>query len=483
MPQKYQPNWRSLRQHSVPQWFRDAKFGVYTHWGIYSVPAIGPNTSWYGHDMYRGATEQHAAHVKRFGPVEEFGYKDFIPQFTAEKFDADQWAEVFQNAGARFAGPVAEHHDGFSMWPTKTSRWNAGEMGPKRDVVGELERAIRGRDMKYMVAMHHAEHWWFFPHWMKGTDAADPRYEDFYGEPHNTDLHMPDADWDRKREWAMQDKPSAAFLKKWYDRLVEVVEGYQPDYIWFDFGLKYVHEQLKQDFLAYYYNKGLEWDREVLATYKWDNLPPGTATVDIELGRMSDITYFEWITDTTVDAGNAWGYMEGAAYKSPGELIHYLVDNVSKNGYMLLNVGPKADGTLPDEALHILAEMGRWLGMNGEAIYGTTPWYQFGEGPTRFTVEGAFGDMAERVQFTGEDFRFTVRENLLYAMAMAWPDRTFTIRSLADLYPGEVERVELLGHDGTLGFRQTAAGLEIDRPAAAPGDHCHVFRITRRTGP
>ena len=483
MTPKYQPNWRSLRQHTAPQWFRDAKFGIYTHWGIYSVPAIGPNTSWYGHDMYRGATEQHAAHVKRFGPVEEFGYKDFIPQFTAEKFDADQWAEVFHNAGARFAGPVAEHHDGFSMWPTKTSRWNAGEMGPKRDVVGELERAIRSRDMKYMVAMHHAEHWWFFPHWMKGTDAADPRYADFYGEPHNTDLHMPDADWDREREWAMQDKPSAAFLKKWYDRLVEVVEGYQPDYIWFDFGLKYVHEQLKQDFLAYYYNKGLEWDREVLATYKWDNLPPGTATVDIELGRMSDITYFEWITDTTVDAGNAWGYMEGAGYKSPGELIHYLVDNVSKNGYMLLNVGPKADGTLPDEALQILAEMGRWLGLNGEAIYGTTPWYQFGEGPTRFTVEGAFGDMSERLKFTGEDFRFTVRENLLYAMAMAWPDRTFTIRSLADLYPGEVERVELLGHDGSLGFRQTAAGLEVDRPASAPGDHCHVFRITRRTGP
>lgn len=481
MTKEFEANWRSLRQHQCPQWFKDAKFGIYTHWGIYSVPAIGPNTSWYGHDMYRGATEQHAAHVKRFGPVEKFGYKDFIPQFTAEKFDADEWAEAFAGAGAKFAGPVAEHHDGFSMWPTKTSRWNAAEMGPKRDVVGEQAKAFRAAGMKYMVAMHHAEHWWFFPHWMKNTDAADPAFAEFYGEAHNTDLSMPDADWDREREWAMQDKPNDAFLKKWYDRLIEVVDGYEPDYIWFDFGLKYIREDLKQDFLAYYYNKGREWDREVLVTYKWDNLPPGTATVDIELGRMSDITYYEWITDTTVDDGQAWGYMEGTAYKSPTELIHYLVDNVSKNGYMLLNVGPKADGTLPHQALSILTEMGRWLGVNGEAIYGTTAWYKYGEGPTNFDVEGAFGDMKEKKVFTGKDFRFTVKDNVLYAIAMAWPDRTFILESMTELYPDEVETVELLGHDGPLGFRQTARGLEIDRPAQAAGDHCHTFKITRRT--
>jgi alpha-L-fucosidase len=486
----YTADWRSLRAHPVPQWFRDAKFGIYTHWGIYSVPAIGPNTSWYGHNMYREGTvltrgrretNQYTDHLNTYGHYSKFGYKDFIPMFTAEKFDPDAWAELFAKAGARFAGPVAEHHDGFSMWPTRTSRWNAAEMGPKRDIVGLLEKAYRARGMKYMVAMHHAEHWWFFPHWLKDADVADPRFTDFYGEPHNTDYVVPPEDWDREAEWAAMDRPSRAFLEKWKTRLHEVVEGYRPDYIWFDFGLKWIHEQYKQDFLAYYYNKGLEWGRDVVVTYKWADLPPGTATVDIELGRMADQTYYDWITDTTVDDGQAWGYMKNARYKSATELLHYLVDNVAKNGNMLLNVGPKADGTIPEEAQAVLTEMGKWLAVNGEAIYESSPWYRFGEGPTRFTIEGAFGDMQEKVRFTGEDFRFTVKGNILYAIAMAWPARRFIIRSAGELYPGEVAGVELLGHPGPLEWRQTPDGLEIERPDRAPGDHAYTFKITRHT--
>lgn len=489
MTNSFQPDWRSLREHTTPQWFRDAKFGIYTHWGIYSVPALGPNTSWYGHNMYRQGTvltsgrretNQYNDHIAAYGPASKFGYKDFIPQFTAEKFDADEWAEMFQNAGARFAGPVGEHHDGFSMWPTKTSRWNAAEMGPKRDVVGLLEKAIKGRGMKYMIAMHHAEHWWFFPHWLKGHDVSDPAFVDFYGELHSQHLQIDPTTWDRDVEWDAMDRPSKAFLEKWKARLHEVVENYSPDYIWFDFGLKRVHEQYKQDFLAYYYNKARDWNREVVVTYKWSDLPPGTATVDIELGRMSGQTYFDWITDTTVDDGQAWGYMKGANYKTPTELLQYLIDNVSKNGYMLLNVGPKADGTIPEEAQAILAEMGRWLHLNGEAIYDTAPWYLFGEGPTNFKVEGAFGDLTEKHHFTGEDFRFTTKANVLYAISMGWPAREFTIKSVKALYPGEVEKVELLGHKGPLKFRQTPGGLQIERPETAPCDHAQVFRITRR---
>jgi alpha-L-fucosidase len=489
MTKKYTPDWRSLRTHETPQWFRDAKFGIYTHWGIYSVPAIGPNTSWYGHNMYREGTSgidgrretnQYFDHIKEFGHWSKFGYKDFIPQFTAEKFDASEWADIFHNAGARFAGPVAEHHDGFSMWDTATSRWNAAQMGPKRDIVAALEKSIRAKGMKYMVAMHHAEHWWFFPHWLKGADVSDPAFADFYGEPHNSDLHIPLEQWNRDAEWAMHDQPSKAFLEKWKTRLHEVVDRFEPDYIWFDFGLRYIHEQYKQDFLAYYYNKGIEWNKEVVLTYKWADLPPGTATVDIELGRMADQTYYDWITDTTIDDGQAWGYMKNAKYKSPTELLQYLIDNVSKNGYMLLNVGPKADGTIPEEAQEILAAMGKWLGLNGEAIYDTAPWYKFGEGPTRFTVEGAFGDMKEKVRFTGEDFRFTTRENVVYAIAMAWPTRSFRIKAFNELYPNEVEKVELLGHDGPLDFRQTRDGLEIERPERAPCDHAYVFKVTRR---
>jgi alpha-L-fucosidase len=477
----YTPDWRSLRTHPTPQWFRDAKFGIYTHWGIYSVPAIGPNVSWYPHNMYRKRTSQYDAHVKTYGDPSTFGYKDFIPMFTGEHFDPDEWAELFQKAGARFAGPVAEHHDGFPMWDTAYGNWNAAKMGPKRDVVGELEKAIRAQGMKYMVAMHHAENWWFFPHWFPDYDTADPKCAGLYGEAHNRDLSIKPEEWERVKEWAMQDLPNKAFLERWKARLFEVIDRYTPDYIWFDFGLKFIHEQYKQDFLAYYYNKEKEWGREVVVSYKWDNLPPGTAVVDIELGRMAEQTYFEWITDTTVDDGEAWGYMKDARYKSVTELVQYLVDNISKNGYMLLNVGPKPDGQIPEEAQSVLEGIGKWLEVNGEAIYDTVPWHQAGEGPTKTRVEGAFSDTKEKLVYSREDFRFTVKDNALYAISMALPAKDFIIRSLKDAYPGHIQGVQMLGSDQPLSWKMTNEGLMIERPDTRPCEHAFVFKILRNT--
>ena len=479
MSKQYEPNWRSLRSHPTPQWFRDAKFGIYTHWGIYSVPAYGPNVTWYPHNMYREGNVQYEHHLETYGHPSKFGYKDFIPMFTGEKFDPDEWAELFKKAGARFAGPVAEHHDGFPMWDTAFGDWNAARMGPKRDIVGELEKAIRAQDMKYMVAMHHAENWWFFPHWFPEFDTADPQFTGLYGELHNMDLSIKPEDWSREKEWAAQDNPSKAFLEQWKSRLVEVVDKYTPDYIWFDFGLKFIHEQYKQDFLAYYYNKEAEWGRDVVVTYKWDNLPPGTAVVDIELGKMADQTYYEWITDTTVDDGQGWGYMKDTPYKSTTELVQYLVDNVSKNGYMLLNVGPKPNGELPDEARSILTGIGQWLDINGEAIYDTVPWHLFGEGPTQMNVDGAFSDTKEKVLYTGEDFRYTVKGNILYAIGLAWPTKDFTLKALKDVYPGQIESIELLGSEQPLHWQMTDSGLMIERPNEQPCDHAFVFKITR----
>lgn len=492
MNKNYSADWRSLRNHQTPEWFRDAKFGIYTHWGPYSVPAVGPNVSWYPHNMYREGTEQYKAHVSNYGDPSKFGYKDFIPLFTGENFDPDQWADMFHNAGARFAGPVAEHHDGFPMWDTAHGDWNAAKMGPKRDVVGQLEKSIRAKGMKYMVAMHHAENWWFFPHWLKNLDTADPRYKELYGELHNLDMSIPVEEWTREKEWAKQDLPDKAFLDRWMNRLTEVVDNYRPDYIWFDFGLKFIHEQYKKDFLAFYYNKEQEWGKEVVVSYKWDNLPPGTALVDIELGKMAGQTYYDWITDTTVDDGQGWGYMKDAAYKPATELVQYLVDNVSKNGYMLLNVGPKPDGTIPEEAQHTLAGIGKWLDVNGEAIYGTVPWHQYGEGPTKMNVDGAFSDTKEKVRYTGEDFRFTVKDNVIYAIALDWPEKDFYIKTLSSngvgigpdsidrnsLYPGQIQSVELIGVDKPLQWRVTNKGLNIERPETRPCDHAYVFKIT-----
>ncbi len=378
MQQPYEPNWRSLREHHTPQWLKDGKFGIYTHWGVYSVPACGPNGTWYPYNMYHknkalghpsgvAGNPQYDFHVAQYGGPEVFGYKDFIPMFTAEKFDPDEWAELFKQAGARFAGPVGEHHDGFTMWDTKLSEWSAVRMGPKRDVVGQLERAIRGLGMRFMVALHHAENWWFYPHWVKEYDTADPRYAGLYGPPHNAAGPIgPAASRPQERGavfthvWPFedQDKPSEEFLDQWKAKTLEVIDRYRPDLMWWDFALERVQERYKLEYLAYYYNRAAEWGKEVVVTYKWNHLVPGSAVIDLELGRFKDQTYHDWITDTSVDNQGAWSFVQDAAYKPVSALIHHLVDNVSKNGYLLLNVGPRADGTIPDEAKERLRGLG-----------------------------------------------------------------------------------------------------------------------------
>ena len=327
--------------------------------------------------------------------------------------------------------------------------------------------------MRFMVAMHHAENWWFFPHWKKEYDTSDPRYAGLYGEAHNLDFAF-DArgQGHHQAEWLAQDKPSKAFLRRWYNRLVEVVERYEPDYIWFDFGLRYVHEQYKQDFLAYYYNKEAEWGREVVATYKWHDIPPGAALLDFELGKTAELTHYEWITDTTVDDGQGWGYIKETEYKSVTEMVQYLADNVSKNGFMLLNVGPKPDGTIPDESKAILEGIGEWLAVNGEAIYDTVPWNTYGEGPTQMTHVGAFSDTKEKLAYTARDIRFTVRDNILYAMTFGWPEREFLIESTRAFYPGEARSVELLGVEGELNWTMTADGLRSSGPSKNHASMC-----------
>jgi len=426
--------------------------------------------------MYRPGTEQYEYHVKTYGGPEKFGYKDFIPQFTGAKFDADQWAELFKKAGARFAGPVGEHHDGFTMWDTQYSEWKATRMGPKRDVVGELAKAMRAQDMRYMVALHHAENWWFFPHHNPAYDTADPRYAGLYGEPHDLG-GIPDRQL-RHEEWWDFERPSLKFLERWKNKIQEVIDRYQPDLLWFDFGLRFIQEKYKKEFLAYYFNRAEEWGKEVVVTYKWHDLVPGAGVIDLELGRFDTLTYMDWITDTTVDAGHGWGYLQETPYKTPQNLIHYLIDNVSKNGYMLLNVGPRPDGSIPEEAQEILQAIGRWLEVNGEAIYGTTPWTIYGEGPTQMTKAGYFMEDQE-VQYTPLDFRFTVKEDTLYAICLGWPAQEFTIEALGKLYPDEIQSVKLLGHAQELAWQWSPKGLKIFRPTQKPCEHAYVFKIER----
>ncbi len=481
MDRRYRPTWESLREHTTPQWFREAKFGIYTHWGIYAVPAKGPNATWYPYNMYREGTAQYQYHTETYGHPSEFGYKDFIPQFTAEKFDPDEWAELFSRSGAKFAGPVAEHHDGFCMWDTQYSRWSAVNMGPKRDVVGELGTAIRAQGMKYMVALHHAANWWFFPHWRKEFDTSDPANQGLYGELHNQEWaeKLPESER-REDAWGLQDKPSQAFLKQWLGKTKEVMDKYRPDLVWFDFGLRMIQEHYKRDMLAHYYNRGLDWDKEVLVTYKWHDLVPGAGLADLELGRHDTLMHHEWLTDTTVDNGSGWGYLKETEYKTVKTLVHYLIDNVSKNGYLLLNVGPKPDGEIPQQAKELLIGVGAWLDVNGEAIFGTTPWMINGEGPTEMKKAGYFME-DEEVDYAAQDIRFTAKDGALYAICLGWPEGKVEIESARErLYEQEIASITMLGNDRPLDWILTEGRLIITPPPEKPCDHAFAFKIQRK---
>lgn len=476
----YKASWSSLRNHPTPQWFRDAKFGIYTHWGIYSVPACGPNVSWYPYNMYREGTPQHQFHVKTYGPPSRFGYKDFIPMFRGERFDPEEWAHLFKEAGARFAGPVGEHHDGFAMWDSRHSEWTAAKMGPKQDVVGKLERAIRGAGMRFLVALHHAENWWFFPHWRKELDTAEPKFAGLYGEAHDVELSQEAyREPDISKLWPRLKRPSDAFLRRWLDKTGEVIEKYQPDLLWFDFGIGYVQEHYRQEMLARYYTWAESKGKEVAATYKWHNLVPGSAVIDLELGRFSEMAYQDWLTDTTVDAGQGWGYMRDTGYKGPAELIHYLVDNVSKNGAMLLNVGPKPNGEIPEQARILLRAIGKWLSVNGEAIFETTPWTVFGEGPARVERGGPFNE-DQRIEYSASDIRFTARDDALYAICMGEPKEELIITAVAaNLYPSEIKSVWMLGSPAPVKWEFRPDGLRVVPPSELPCEHAVVFKIER----
>ena len=466
----YLPTWNSLKNWHTPQWLRDGKFGIYTHWGIYAVPAQGPNATWYANSVYTdpdGPQRKH--HEATYGPLDKFGYKDFIPMFTGEKFNADEWADLFRKAGARFAGPVAEHHDGFAMWDTKWDEYNAARMGPKRDVVGELAMAIKKNGMKFVTAFHHAENWFYFPTWDKRYDSGDPKYSGLYGPIHE--------------KGALPDK---AFLDQWKGKIIEVIDKYDPDFIWFDFGLELITDSYKEDFLAYYYNNAVKHNKEVVVTYKNNDLPPGAGLLDLELGQEANLTYYEWITDTSIDDGQGWGFVKGLGFKSVDNLVDNLVDRVSKNGYLLLNVGPKADGSIPDEAKERLLGLGKWLDTNGEAIYNTTCWVLAGEGPTHLEKTTGFNEQNDLV-YTGEDFRFTVNKNVLYATVLAWPGEKALIKSFAPrgccwtgLYPSEIVSVTMLGDNKELKWEMTKEGLSIETPETKPCDHAYVFKIVRQ---
>ncbi|HYO25021.1 MAG TPA: alpha-L-fucosidase [Lacipirellulaceae bacterium] len=480
---RFEPTIESLRNYRTPDWFRDAKFGVYVHWGVYSVAERG---EWYARDMYEEGGAVYRHHVRTWGHPSKFGYKDFIPLWKAEKFDADAWLALFKQAGARYFTPCAIHHDGFSLGRSQYTPYNAVQMGPKRDLLGELREATLRHGLRWGVTTHFDRTLsWIQP--AHGADArgelagvpydgADPRYQDLYlhkyYDGNRADTENPPVWW---REYCLL-------------RHRELIELYKPDFYYLDSAVPFAGEDQGRTGLrlfAEFYNANMSWHdgrQEGVMTHKGDKGPKrapffaNIATYDIERGKSGRTRDEPWQTDDSI---GPWGYNPRVQYKDANAVVDKLIDIVSKNGNLLLNVPPRADGTLDDETVALLKRVGQWLAINGEAIYATRPWKVFGEGP-----DADMGDRDTRSPYSAAQFRFTTSKDrkTLYAIQMGAPEpgTKVVLASFASGGPGgelEIEGATLLGADGPLRWTRTGAGLEITGPATAPDDLAVVYAL------
>jgi len=471
--QEFKPSLESLQKvNPVPEWFKDAKFGIYFHWGAYSVPAYA--NEWYPRSMYIKESAENKHHIEVYGEPNEWPYNYFItgatdkqgnfvqfaPKLKSEggKFDPEEWAQLFADAGAKFAGPVAEHHDGFSLWASEVNPWNAKEMGPKLDLVGLFTDAIRKRNMKVFLSMHHAFNITGYYYAVPKTD--DPKLQMLYGQ--------------------QSKEENEAF---WLNKHKEIIDNYKPDIIYQDFNLHLISQPVLLGFLSYYYNRANEWNKEVVATFK-DGLNEECAVLDYERGGPPDITDNYWLTDDAISS-SSWCYTEGIGYYSKTQILHGFIDRISKNGNMILNISPKADGTIPEEQKDILLAIGDWLKKYSEAVYATRAWEKYGEGPTQ--MGAAHGIMGAPIEGTAGDIRYTRSKDYktLYAILLGWDEGEkeviFETLSSKRIDLKNLKSVELInGEAGNylpLAFKQDAEGLKISLPERSFEEMAYVIKL------
>ena len=472
----YQPNWDSLGKYEIPAWMANAKFGIFIHWGPSCVPEV--STDWYPRWMYEDKVQRHHKtgkivanephpsylhHVKTYGDPAKFGYKELFPLFEAEEFDAKAWVDLFVKSGAKYVIPVAEHHDGYAMYDSSITRWNSVKTGPKRDLLAELRDEIKRQGLIFGASSHYAFNWHYYP--------QDPRFDT--GDPQYADLYAP--------QHERLSPASDEFLEVWWQRTKEVIDKYEPDILWFDFGLDFAefapyHPRLA----AYYYNHGRK--RGVTTVLQTKNLqfpsyPKGTHMLDLERSKSDEMLDELWQTDTSVGS-NSWFYCREWKSKSSNLLIDDLVDIVSKNGCLLLNIGPDASGRIPDDQAKVLLEIGEWLKVNGEAIYGTRPWKVYGEGPTKVATGHLSEDKNEK--FTSRDIRFTQKGNTIYVTILQAPDGETLIRSLSPSTHEELKNIasiSVLGCGRKPDWNLTDRGLQIGVIENPPFESAVVLKI------
>lgn len=472
----FDATWESLCTHRMPEWYEKSKLGIFVHWGVYSVPGFG--NEWYSRNMYNPKRAEYAHHRQVWGDQKEFGYKDFIPLFKGEKFDPAGWVKLFREAGAGYVVPVAEHHDGFAMYDTAFNRWNSVNMGPKTDVMARIKAVCEEQGLQFCLSSHRAEHYYFMNLGRTfDSDVNDPEYADFYGpavyrEEFNAENMSPTT------ETPTALGPTEEWLEDWMVRTCELIDRYRPKLIYFDWWIQNLaFKPYLKKIAAYYYNRAAQWGVEVTMNYKREAFPPGVATFDVERGALTDISPVPWQTCTAIGK-DSWGYTAGNEFKNSRQIICDLIDIVSKNGRMLLNVGPRPDGTITEEETRVLKDLGAWMALNGEGIREASPWKWFSEGSVN-AQSGFFMDGDEKA-FTPEDFRFTYKAGSIYAFQMRPDGNDVTIRSLAakGMYDFCLDKVTLLGYPGCLDAKRTGEGLCIRLPENTDIRFPICFKIT-----
>ena len=519
VPGAFQPTWESLaKNYQCPEWFRDAKFGIWAHWSAQCVPEQG---DWYARNMYTQDSRQNKYHVEHYGHPSKFGFMELDNLWKAEKWDPEKLMQLYQQAGAKYFVALANHHDNFDAYDSKYHAWNSVNVGAKRDIVGTWAKVAREHGLRFGVSNHSAHAW----HWFQtayGYDAEGPltgvRYDAFtlkkedgkgkwwegldpqelYTGPN---IVVPDGitsikamnEWHEKNDRVWNEAPPAnnpAFVENWFLRCQDLVDKYHPDLLYFD-NTELPLGQAGLDIAAHYYNGNTAFHGGKLeAVLNAKNIQPAHAPAvvpDIERGVAEGIRPEPWQTDTCI---GSWHYerkiFDEHKYKTVGQVVRMLVDIVSKNGNLLLSVPVRGDGTIDEDEVAFLKGMGKWMGVNGEAIFGTRPWVIYGEGPS--TVEkaetGHFGGAVDvrRKPYTAEDMRFTTKGNVLYAFVLVWPENeTVLIKSLAtnatQAGGRTITDVVLLGQAGKLVWKQDATGLHVQLPNVAPSEHAFALKI------
>ncbi len=450
----YEPTWESLAQkNATPQWYQDAVLGFYFHWGAYSVPAIG---CWGPHNMYKAGSWPYERVKKLYGePGREWGYKDFIPLWKADKWDPDYWASLFKHAGADFAGPCAEHHDGFALWDTAYDEWNSVDMGPRIDIVKKTLDAVREHGMKTVITVHYWRTYVFFNYGRKlcpdGVDVNDPAYAGLYGPAHEVEemfpTNYPGEDWPK------------SYWEERVNKTKELIDKYRPDSIWLEImDQGKPPEPMKREMLAHYFNAAEGWGEEVVITHKHSDLPDSCSPLDVEVGVLDEPRQQKWQTD--IPLGDSWAYTPNVGCKEPDELVDLVVNNVSKNGLTLFSVAPKADGTLPEEQVEGLKKLGEWMAINKPALYATTP---------------ASFDKAGTYNWKSGSLRYLRKDKYLYAIDLEKPTAP---RVIPDVTAVSGSEIKMLGSDKSLTWRQDGDDLVIEEfPDPLPCDYAWSFKI------